>query len=124
MIELTLRDALIFYSLVLFVLIAGIWLYTELTVRRYHRFLGKQYLWRCVFCGFVYLDERAERVSKCPRCGSFNSTSDKGAREVRDHDKIARRTDERQDDASQHTTRRNPSRRKRPHQRRRGPRRH
>ena len=119
MTQISLTHALALYSVLLGVVIAAIWLYTEFTVHRYRGFLEKQYLWRCVYCGYTYLDEAAERVSQCPRCESFNATEDRHARFVRD--KLPPQPS--RDKAGQADAgRRNPSRRKRPHQRRRGPR--
>ncbi len=117
MIQLEIGQALILYSGILLVLAAGIWLYTEISAWRSHRTLGKQYLWRCVFCGFSYLDEQAETLSKCPRCESLNSATDKHARVVRVRGDVC---DKPAQDAA--APRRNTSKRKRPTQRRRGPR--
>lgn len=121
MIQISLTYALAFYSTVLGILVAAIWIYTELTVRRHHRFLGKQYLWRCVFCGYTYLDESAEQVSQCPRCASYNSVQDKHARFVVTRTATIEAPHDLTAPAAQEP-RRNPSHRKRPHQRRRGPR--
>ena len=117
MIQLEIGEALILYSGILSVLAAGIWLYTELSSWRMHRTLGKQYLWRCTFCGFSYLDESAESISRCPRCESLNSVEDKNARVV----KVRGEAYEGPEPEMQET-RRNTSKRKRPTQRRRGPR--
>ncbi|HOZ47353.1 MAG TPA: hypothetical protein PLO37_18940 [Candidatus Hydrogenedentes bacterium] len=121
MIEITLTQALAMYSIALGLLIVIISIYTELTVHRYRRFLEKQYLWRCVFCGFTYLDEGAATISQCPRCQSYNSAEDKHARFVRVKSPAEEAPETAEETAAPH---RNPSRRKRPHQRRRGPRRH
>ena len=56
MTQISLTHALALYSVLLGVVIAAIWLYTEFTVHRYRGFLEKQYLWRCVYCGYTYLD--------------------------------------------------------------------
>ncbi|MBI4558041.1 MAG: hypothetical protein HY706_10715 [Candidatus Hydrogenedentes bacterium] len=117
MIPLELPHALILYSSLLGVLILGIWIYTEIAVHRYQRVLGKQDLWRCIFCGYSYLDEEAETLSQCPRCHNFNSVEDKNARAI---PLDSARTEPEPEPA--HELRRNPSHRKRPHQRRRGPR--
>lgn len=115
MIPLELSRALALYSLVLGIVIAAIWVYTEISVKRPQRYLGKQFLWKCLYCGYTYLDERAERASRCPRCESFNTLGEQ-------------RRDPRLDAAIEHASRdasaapRNTSKRKRPHQRRRGPR--
>jgi hypothetical protein len=76
MIEIQLTTALALYSLLLAFLGLGIWVYTELSVRRPQQYLGKQFLWRCTFCACTYLDEGAGHISQCPRCMSYNSVSD------------------------------------------------
>ena len=122
MIAIELRTALTLYAGILGVLIVVIWIYTEIAVRRPMRYLGKQYLWRCVICGYSYLDEADEKLSECPRCGSINSVEDKHARFA----PVAKRHEpepEPQTIPDDAENRRNPSRRKRPNQRRRGPRR-
>jgi len=116
MIEISLTQALAIYSTVLGLTVTGIWLYTELTVRRPQRLLGQQFLWRCSFCGCTYLDEEAQHFSKCPRCNSFNAVdeaTDRGGWPVV----------ETEAETPEGAAGRNSSRRKRRHQRRRGPRR-
>lgn len=76
MIELQLTQALAVYSVILAVLVGAVWLYTELSVKRPQRHLGRQFLWRCSFCGCTYLDERAEQLSRCPRCASYNTAEE------------------------------------------------
>ncbi len=122
MIDLELRWALVLYSGVLGAMALGIWIYTELTVRRPQRYLGQQYLWRCSFCGFSYLDEEGEQISQCPRCGSYNDADDKHARSVPTKSRRVTAEEAPAEGPSTEPSRRNPSRRKRPHQRRRGPR--
>ncbi len=82
MINITVTQALAFYSAILALLVVGMWVYTEVNVRRPQRGLGKQFLWRCTICGFSYLDDKAEDMSECPQCATILHASDKGAREV------------------------------------------
>ncbi len=117
MIELEVTRAAVLYVGVFLAMMFGIWLYTEMTVWRGQRFLEKQYHWRCIFCGFSYLDESGDPVSQCPRCQSYNSTEDRLAREVPTAVEW-----ESAPHAAENDARRNPSHRKRPHARRRGPR--
>jgi len=117
MIQITLTMALAIYSMLLFALFFFIWAYTEIATRVEHRRLAKQYLWRCAFCGFCYLDDGSERVSQCPRCGSYSSVDDRFVKEVRP------RRVQTAPAPLEPRTHRNTSHRKRPHQRRRGPRR-
>ena len=82
MIQISLTTALILYSAILGCVALTIWIYTEMTVRRSHRVIEKQFLWRCVFCGYIYLDETADTLSRCPRCESYSSVEDKHARYI------------------------------------------
>lgn len=119
MFQITLYDAIVLYSVVLGVLAGAIGLYTEVTTRRSYRFLERQFLWRCGFCGYTYLDESSDDISQCPRCQSFNAPEDK---HVRDPLLVPpRRREVAQPDSE--LPQRNASRQKRPHRRRRGPRR-
>lgn len=117
MFELPLSYALAIYSAVLGVLALGIWLYTELSVRRPQRKLGQQFVWRCTFCGCSYLDELAESLSQCPRCENFNTAEE--AAVAGTNKPPAPMVDTREPDEN----RKNTSKRKRPNQRTRGPRR-
>ncbi|NIA13720.1 MAG: hypothetical protein GWP08_06530 [Nitrospiraceae bacterium] len=119
MIQISLTAALVMYSAILGLMVLTIWAYTEIVTRRSYHVLEKQHLWRCVYCGYVYLDEEAEALSQCPQCESINSSKDKRARYVKTRRSAASK--ETAPAATEH--RRNPSHRKRPHQRRRGPRR-
>jgi hypothetical protein len=121
MIALELKYALALYSSIIGLMALFIWVYTEIAVRRPHRFLGKQYLWRCIYCGYTYLDESGDELSQCPRCESFNAASDKNARFV--PVKGASNVSSAVGRSEVESPGRNTSRRKRPHQRRRGPRR-
>ena len=120
MIEISLPAALIIYSVVILAGALGIWIYTELTTRRAYLVLEKQYLWRCVFCSYTYLDTEAVKHSTCPQCHSINSLEDKRARFI-PVPKALRESGTAQEPKRE--TRRNPSRGKRPGARRRGPRR-
>ena len=119
MIEIELTKALILYSAILGALVLAIWSYTGLRMHQSRRVLENQHLWRCVFCGYAYLDEQASQLSECPRCNSINSTEDRDARaiRVRPPQQASNR-----DQSDYPQTRRNPSHRKRTRQRRRGPR--
>jgi len=121
MIALELKWAVLLYSSVLGLMALFAWIYTEITVRRPHRFLGKQYLWRCTYCGYTYLDESGDELSQCPRCESYNSSTEKQVRFVPVKSPTTRKSEHAAEEKDE--PRRNPSRRKRPNQRRRGPRR-
>jgi phage FluMu protein Com len=120
MIQISITQALVIYSMLLVGAGIVVWVMAETTVRRYHRILGKQDLWRCFFCGYSYLDESGEPISKCPRCESFNTLDD---REAKIHVGGMIEYEDVPNAEQLQSARRNPSHRKRPHQRRRGPRR-
>lgn len=117
MIEIGLTQAIVLYSLAIAIVVSGIWIYTEVSVRRPQRALGKQFLWHCSFCGCSYLDESARKLSQCPQCNSYNALETDESANVAASD--------RKDPTSEEIgeRRRNASHRKRHHQRTRGPRR-
>lgn len=120
MIEISLGAALAVYSVIIGAGALVLWFLTEATTQQAHKVLGKQNMWRCTFCTFVYLDEDADTVSTCPRCHSLNSSADKGARFVPISPPARSNRDE---IGPAEPQRSNPSRGKRPGARRRGPRR-
>ena len=120
MIPMQLTTALAVYSFLLALCALVIWVYTETASQRYRRELGKQNLWKCVFCGYTYLDESGGRMSNCPRCESINALED-------GHPAAAARPVVQESATPEigvgEEAQRNTSKRKRPNQRRRGPRR-
>lgn len=72
MIVITLYQFVLIYAGVLLLSAAGLWLWTELRLHRRREELGRQFRWRCAFCGFVYLDDASDRHSECPQCHSIN----------------------------------------------------
>ncbi|MDX9971544.1 MAG: hypothetical protein RBU21_01000 [FCB group bacterium] len=119
MIPISLTTAILVYSTMLAAIFMVLYLYTEQGARRSERILAQQFRWRCTYCGYTYLDEAAVSISQCPRCQSINNEAEGRPRELRGHEQPV--TEEPDEFAE---TRRNPSRRKRPNQKRRGPRRH
>jgi len=116
-IEISFNAALGIYGGIVVLGALAIWIYTEITTVQSHKVLGKQNLWRCVYCSFSWLDDAFEPVSKCPRCGSLNHAADPVARPA---GALPVETDRDEDEDDK--PRRNPSRRKRPGARTRGPR--
>ncbi len=120
MIEIELSFALAFYSGILSLSAGALWLYTEFYIRRPQRMLGQQFLWRCIYCAYTYLDESAEHISKCPRCKSLNAAE---GHETRPTKALAAESPSSRSQAQPSAPTRNTSRRRRHHQQRRGPRR-
>lgn len=120
MIQIEITSAIALYSMILCLLILVVWLYTEFQVRRPQRYLGTQFLWHCTYCSYTYLDEGADRLSKCPRCQSYNDLEE-GRAEVERQTRPGKARDA--SSAEERTGGHKHSKHKRPHQRRRGPRR-
>ena len=121
MIPLQLTTALAVYSFLIALGAMAIWIYTETTSQRYRRDLGRQHLWKCLYCGYTYLDEDAGRMSNCPRCESIN-VLDENQPAAALHP-AAQQTEPSGNEAKPQEPQRTTSKRKRPNQRRRGPRR-
>ena len=82
MIEITLNQALLLYSVVLGIGFLVLLLYAEIKVQRTAERLEKQHLWRCTICTYTYLDQPGVDRSRCPRCNSVNTLEDKDAKLV------------------------------------------
>ncbi len=117
MIEISLRTALALYGGFLLAGAFAIWLYTETVTHRAYKTLERQFVRRCAYCAFVYLDEDAEALSKCPRCESLNTTQPQEQAQHAHQKKVEKTA------GPEDRPRRNPSRQKRPRARTRGPRR-
>ncbi|MFA7693454.1 MAG: hypothetical protein GX117_07845 [Candidatus Hydrogenedentes bacterium] len=125
MIEILFSTAILLYGALILFGFIFLYFFGELRARHVYRVLEHQFLWRCSFCNFMYLDEQASTLSLCPRCGSYNTVTDAQDRAV-SRSLSQQIKEEAQESArekeEQIPTRRNPARRKRPGQRRRGPR--
>ena len=76
MIEITISTAVLLYGAIILTGFLFLYMVSELRARHVYRVLEKQFMWRCAFCGFLYLDEDAVMLSKCPRCESYNTMED------------------------------------------------
>ncbi|MCX8066129.1 MAG: hypothetical protein N3G21_13335 [Candidatus Hydrogenedentes bacterium] len=119
MIEISVTWAFIIFSLLVLILSAILWYFSEVNARRIYSFYKDQYVWKCSYCAFVYLDTESEEISKCPRCNSFNVIyQDVGGTGITRVEEI-----EDFENTSAEIRKKNPSRKKNPHARNRGPRR-
>jgi len=123
MIQISLTTAIFIYGTVIVVGAVLLYFASELRATRAYRVLEKQFLWRCAFCGFLYLDENAGEISRCPRCESFNTGKEAQDKAVNAVKHRPREETKEEPKVEGETPRRNPSRRKRPQSGRRGPRR-
>jgi DNA-directed RNA polymerase subunit RPC12/RpoP len=119
MIEISLTTAILLYLAALAVLAAAIYVYTLLSAGRVYRSLENQYVWKCYYCAYTYLDAHAEQLSQCPRCGSYNVLGEESMASTRSEEGGP----EKETELSTARPRRNPSHRKHSHRPHRGPRR-
>jgi len=62
-------------GLVITALLSGVaffWLRQPARGRREASSLDPRFVWVCAVCTYNYVNTREEKISKCPRCGSFN----------------------------------------------------
>ncbi len=38
----------------------------------------RNFLWQCAICTYVYVDSRHNKISQCPRCGSYSKKEGQG----------------------------------------------
>ncbi len=110
MIEISITEAFVIYSFIIAISGIVLWGLSELGARRIYTEFKSQNVWECNYCAFVYLDTEAEEISLCPRCHSYNVVSNIPIQQ-------------KQEELQNSEPRRNPSHKKHPHARHRGPRR-
>ncbi len=115
MIEISVTWAFIIFSFVILLAIIVLWYLSELNARKIYSFYKEQYVWKCAYCSFVYLDADSEEISQCPRCNSYN-VAYQSANNIFEPKQIVT------ENSSGEVRRRNPSRKKNPHAKHRGPR--
>lgn len=118
MIEISVTWAFIIFSFVILLVSAVLWYFSELNVRKIYNFYKEQYVWKCAYCAFVYLDADSEEISQCPRCSSYNVAYQEAGSAWRPEKGSGSN-----ESMIKEIRRKNPSRRKNPHARHRGPRR-
>ncbi|HOV32824.1 MAG TPA: hypothetical protein PLX23_05620 [Candidatus Hydrogenedens sp.] len=113
MIEISITEAFIFYSFIIAISGVILWGMSEFNTRKIYTVFKNQNVWKCNYCAFVYLDTEAEEISQCPRCYSYNVIPSKNKTAQQSENSNGLKTE----------PRRNPSHKKHPHARYRGPRR-
>ncbi len=73
MIELSPTTALMLYLGFTLVCLLSAWLYHHFRSRNKCILPSAQDLHVCEFCSFAYLDTGAKKITRCPRCQSFNN---------------------------------------------------
>lgn len=74
MIELSPNTALMLYLGFTLAVLFGIWVASHYRRRKRNFLPLEKELVVCEFCLFAYIDEGAKKVTRCPRCESFNRT--------------------------------------------------
>lgn len=72
MIELTPATAFMLYLLATLFVLLGLWIYQHYQQRHQTILPPEKELHVCEFCHFAYLEEDSKKISRCPRCQSFN----------------------------------------------------
>lgn len=72
MIELAPTTALMLYLGFTLLCLLGAWLFNHYRSKYKQILPSEKELHVCEFCHFAYLDQGAKRITRCPRCQSFN----------------------------------------------------
>lgn len=80
MIPVELSTAVAFYAGVTTVGVLLLWFLSLAKEKRLFLSPGnKRYeIWQCRICVYVYQEDPDQRLSMCPRCGTYNSKTEKG----------------------------------------------
>jgi len=52
--------------------LALVWLWVPRAGRQETAALDPRFVWVCGVCTYNYVNTREDKISKCPRCGSYN----------------------------------------------------
>jgi len=74
MIEISPTTGLMLYLALTLIAILGVWLYSHYHSRKRCFMPPEKELIVCEFCLFAFLDTGAKKITKCPRCESFNKS--------------------------------------------------
>lgn len=74
MIELTPTTALMLYFGLTLLAILGVWAYSHYSSRHRVFMPLEKELIVCEFCLYAYLDLGAKKITRCPRCESYNNS--------------------------------------------------
>lgn len=55
-----------------FAVLAFLWLWVPGRGRQESSALDPRFVWVCGVCTYNYVNTREDKISKCPRCGSYN----------------------------------------------------
>ncbi len=75
MIQVGISGFFVIYLLSFLALILTLWIVYESRGRGREIEHLERRIFRCSICTHVYLDDRDEKFSRCPRCGSLNETA-------------------------------------------------
>ncbi len=75
MIELTWVTAIMIYLCITLVVLFAVWGFTHRRDRNKKVELIPKMLFQCEYCGSIYLDEIAKKVTTCPDCQSLNKNN-------------------------------------------------
>jgi len=61
-------------SLYLFIMLLGFVFFSLLegSTKYQDHSLDPRYIWHCSICTYIYVNTKEDRLSICPRCGSYN----------------------------------------------------
>lgn len=77
MIELSQGTALLLYLGITLICILGVWIASHYRSRKRCFMPLEKELITCEFCLFAYLDESAKKITRCPKCDSYNKVDKK-----------------------------------------------
>ncbi|MDD4953721.1 MAG: hypothetical protein PHG40_02305 [Candidatus Omnitrophica bacterium] len=63
--------AIALYIFIILIVILAAWLFYRKQKER-HLGLDPKYIWFCSICSYTYINTKEEKISTCPRCGSYN----------------------------------------------------
>ncbi|MBN2097705.1 MAG: hypothetical protein JW714_04415 [Candidatus Omnitrophica bacterium] len=78
MIRLEFEFAVFLFLLITIFAVLLIWLFWTKIKLPQQKNIQMESIWQCSICTYIYVDSKNQKLSVCPRCGSYNDRKEKG----------------------------------------------
>lgn len=71
MINLDFSLAIALYTVFVLVAVLSVWMFNKKEKKK-DQTLDPRFIWFCSVCTYTYINTKQDKISTCPRCGSYN----------------------------------------------------
>jgi len=71
MISIDFSLAIALYTIFVLVAVLAVWMFAKMEEKK-DQTLDPRFIWFCSVCTYTYINTKQDKISTCPRCGSYN----------------------------------------------------